>query len=236
LCSRRIQDDALGTNQLSLSGADADAFEIDGLKLYLKAGIALDFEVKAAYSVTLRAADDSLASETAIARGFTLSVIDVNESPTALGFTNTIIAIAEGTPTASRIKLADVTVTDDALGDNTLSLTGADASSFALDGLSLYLKAGVVLDFEAQASLTVSVAVADRDLAVPATAGFTLTITDVNEHPTEVQLANAVTTLPENTDTAARLKLADIVITDKLVADNKRLGQTSRPRLFCIFK
>ena len=39
-----VTDDALGTNVLSLNGADASLFEIDGAVLYLVAGAALDFE------------------------------------------------------------------------------------------------------------------------------------------------------------------------------------------------
>ena len=39
-----VTDDALGTNVLSLSGADAALFEIDGSVLYLKAGAVLDYE------------------------------------------------------------------------------------------------------------------------------------------------------------------------------------------------
>ena len=38
-----VTDDALGTNVLSLSGADAALFEIDGSVLYLKAGAVLDY-------------------------------------------------------------------------------------------------------------------------------------------------------------------------------------------------
>jgi hypothetical protein len=33
-----VTDDALGTNALTLSGADAALFEIDGTELYLRAG------------------------------------------------------------------------------------------------------------------------------------------------------------------------------------------------------
>ena len=42
------------------------------------------------------------------------------------------------------IKVADIVVTDDALGTETLTLSGADAASFEIVGNELLLQAGVV--------------------------------------------------------------------------------------------
>jgi hypothetical protein len=58
-----ITDDGLGNNQIFLSGNDADFFEIENDKLYLKAGTTLDSETKAEYSVTV-AVDDAEVGET----------------------------------------------------------------------------------------------------------------------------------------------------------------------------
>ena len=52
------------------------------------------------------------------------------------------------------MELSTVTLTDDALGTNTMSLAGADAGSFEIVGNNLRLKAGVVLDFETKPSYT----------------------------------------------------------------------------------
>ncbi len=49
-----------GTNTLSLSGADAASFEIVSGKLYLKAGVALDFETKSSYSVRVNVDDTTV--------------------------------------------------------------------------------------------------------------------------------------------------------------------------------
>ncbi len=46
-----MTDDALGTETLSLKGADAASFEIVGSSLYLKAGVTLDYETKTSYNV-----------------------------------------------------------------------------------------------------------------------------------------------------------------------------------------
>ena len=104
-----------------------------------------------------------------------------NLAPTALDLGNTVTAIDENTATSARIKLADVAVTDDGLGTNVLGLTGADAALFEVDATGLYLKAGVALDFETQASLNVTVTVDDADVGASpdASAAYTLTINDV---------------------------------------------------------
>ena len=44
--------------------------------------------------------------------------------------------------------MADIVITDDALGTNTLSLSGADARLFQIVGTELFLVAGASLDFE----------------------------------------------------------------------------------------
>ncbi|MFN6051945.1 MAG: Ig-like domain-containing protein, partial [Planctomycetia bacterium] len=82
-------------------------------------------------------------------------------------------------------KVADIVVADDALGSETITLTGADASSFEVDGLALYLKSGVSLDYETKASYAVTVNVADATLtgSTPVTVNFALSVTDVNETP-----------------------------------------------------
>nr|WP_276529756.1 hypothetical protein [Synechocystis salina] len=96
---------------------------------------------------------------------------------------NQVTTIAENTDTTTRIKVADIAITDDALGTNTLSVSGTDASFFEVDATGLYLKAGTVLDFETQSSFSVTIEVDDTTVGntPDATANFTLTVTDVNE-------------------------------------------------------
>ena len=165
-----VTDDGLGTNTLHLTGTDAAFFEIVGTSLYLKAGTVLDYEAKTSYSVAVTVDDASVgATPDATSAPFTLTVGNVvdtaleallvavggviagaltpaNSAPTAVVLTNTVASIDENTATASHIKVADIAVIDDALGTNTLGLTGADAAFFEIVGTSLYLKAGTVLD------------------------------------------------------------------------------------------
>jgi uncharacterized repeat protein (TIGR02059 family) len=94
-------------------------------------------------------------------------------------------SLAENSSTTSHVKVADIVITDDALGDNTVTLSGADASRFEIDGGALYIKSGTVLDYESQSHYEVTVNVADSTLAgsTPVTDSYTLTINDVNEAP-----------------------------------------------------
>ncbi len=129
-----------------------------------------------------------------------------NTPPTAVALTNTTTNLAENTSTASGIKVADIVVTDDGLGTNTISLSGADAGSFEVDGAALYLKAGVALDYETQAGYGLTVSVIDESLtgSIPATTAYSLAVSNVNEAPTS---SNATRTLAE--DTFAGLGTAD---------------------------
>jgi len=109
-----------------------------------------------------------------------------NQAPAALALANQVTSIAENTNTVARLKVADLVITDDGLGNNNLSVSGPDASFFEVDSNGLYIKAGTTLDFETKSSYSVTVAVDDPTLgATPdATVSYTLRVTDViNEDP-----------------------------------------------------
>ena len=62
-------------------------------------------------------------------QAFHLAITDVNEAPTAVVLSNTVTSTAEN---GGDVKVADIAITDDALGTNVLSLSGADAASFSI--------------------------------------------------------------------------------------------------------
>lgn len=72
-----VTDDGQGTNNLTISGADASFFQITGAALYIKAGTVLDFETKASYSITVNVDDVSVGNTPDAATNYTLSVTDV---------------------------------------------------------------------------------------------------------------------------------------------------------------
>ena len=54
-------------------------------------------------------------------------------------------------------------------------------------------------------------------------AAFSLAISDVNEPPVVLSLTNAVSALPEISDTSSRVKVADIAISDDALGSNDHL-------------
>lgn len=105
-----------------------------------------------------------------------------NQAPTAVTLTRQVNSVAENTSTTSRLKVADVVVSDDGLGTNNLSVTGPDARFFEVDSTGLYVRAGTSLDYETKLSYNVSVTVDDPTVGASPDATsspFSLALTDV---------------------------------------------------------
>ena len=179
-----ITDDALGTETLSLSGADSGSFEIrNGTELFF-IDASPNYEVKSAYDVTVSADDASVGGTPDASRAFTLSITDVNEAPTAVSFAN-VQTIAENAVIGTGVKVADIAVVDDALGSETLSLSGADAASFEIrNGTELFF-IDASPNYEVKSAYDVTVSADDASVGgtPDASQAFTLSITDVNEAP-----------------------------------------------------
>ena len=60
--------------------------------------------------------------------------------------------------------IARIILTDDVLGTNELTLSGDDADHFTIVDDDLMLRAGVLLDYETQSSLNVTVEVDDASV------------------------------------------------------------------------
>lgn len=139
---------------------DNASFQVPPGTNELRAVAAFDFETRAVYVVCLRAADPLGLSYDA---QLTVSITDLNEPP-SISLANAVASLPEDTDTASPVKVADILITDDALGVNLLSLSDSDAGLFEVHASALYLKAGAVLDFETNPVLDVIVSVDDPDL------------------------------------------------------------------------
>ncbi|MEI8369560.1 MAG: hypothetical protein WCJ31_14080, partial [Planctomycetia bacterium] len=142
-------------------------------------------------------------------RAFTVSP---NTAPTAVSLANAISAIAENTSTVTRLKVADIVIADDAYGTNLITLSGADAASFEVDGTELFVKAGVVLNYEQKATYTVTVTVADASVAgsTPVTVGYTLSLIDVDETPATPVVVLSHDTGSSDSDRVTSIGLLDI--------------------------
>ncbi|MEM9366957.1 MAG: DUF4347 domain-containing protein, partial [Planctomycetota bacterium] len=209
-----IQDDSLGTESVTLSGADASLFEVVGTDLRLRSGVSLDFESNDSLDVTVSVNDSSVGGDPDDSEAFSLAITDINEAP-SLSLTTIINAVAENADTSSALTVATINVDDDALGSETLSLSGSDAAQFEIVGTDLRLRSGATLDFEDDDSLDVSVSVDDVTVGSTPddTQAFSLTVTDVNEAPS-ITLTTVVGTLAENTDTSSAITVATITIDD----------------------
>lgn len=163
----------------SLAGSDAASFDIDPISGDVRLNASADFEVKASYRISVVASDDG-DTPLSDSKNVTITVSDVNEAPTAV----TVRAatdggqLADSADTSAPIMVAEIAIGDDALGNNRISLTGADAASFETSGSGLYLKAGVRLNAESKAGYAVTVTVADASLSgtSPVSASYRLAV------------------------------------------------------------
>lgn len=193
LSSSNVNENAIGATIGTLSTTDVDPgdshtymiddtrFEVVGGQLRLKAGQSLDYEIEPTVSISVTTTDSGTAS---FNKPFVISVNDVNEVP-SISLSQTSTTLAENTDTSSAILLAVISVSDDALGSNSLALSGTDAASFEIVGGNLRLKAATPLDFESQTSYSVTVEVNDPlvGLNPDDSANFTLMISDIDESP-----------------------------------------------------
>ena len=138
----------------------------------------------------------------------------INQAPTNITLQNSITNLPEGTSTTARLKVADIVITDDGLGSNTISLTGVDAASFEVEGTVLYIKKDTKLDYETKNSYGVTVNVDDTTVGntPDVFTNFTLTVTDVNYAP-EVK-PNQIFSYTENK--TANFQVGTVLATDDI--------------------
>ena len=141
-----------------VSGAgstDNAAFNISGNNL--RATAALDFETKSSYSIRIRTTD---AGGLTFDKVFTVSVTNVNETPTNI--TSSQTAIFEGNATGATV--GNLSSTDPDAGDthNYTLVSGAgstDNASFSISGNQL--KAAAVLNFKTKNSYSIRIRTTD---------------------------------------------------------------------------
>jgi len=174
------------TFSLTGNGSDASLFSISdsGVLSFLAPP---DFEMPRdpesinRYEVEVQVEDQYGETDTAT---MLVIVSNINESP-SVRLQDPIGTLRNDVDTTVRVKIADVVFSDDSLGINVLYLTGADAGLFEIVGSALYLKAGVVLDYETNPVLDVTIEVDDTSLAgaPEASVSWSVAIEDVPEGP-----------------------------------------------------
>ena len=189
----------------TLGGADAAAFSIVSTSGQLQTNVALDYETKSSYSVTVTATDDDTLSDTTTV---TISVTDVNEAPNFA--TNTATrSVAENTAADTNIGAA-ITATDvDANTTLTYTLGGTDAASFSIVSTSGQLQTSAALDYETKTSYSVRITVSDSELTD--TIDVTINVTDVDENRAPAFAEGTSTTRSVAENTAADTNIGSAV-------------------------
>ena len=224
-----VSDDGLGTNQLTLSGADAARFEIvetGGLtQLHLRAGEIVDYETQTSLNLTIELDDASVGASPDATVDVSILVNDLNDAPT-LALSNLVTDVLDGTDMTNSLRIAEIAIHDDGLGTNQLTLAGADAADFEIidtgTGYELHLRSGTPLDaYGSDADFDVQVELSDPTLASTPldTEAVTVNVVPSNLLP-QLSLTNIVDELPEDVDTSTSLRVADIVIADDGVGTN----------------
>lgn len=190
--------DAADTHSYSLVAGTGDtdnaSFEItdNGLRV----AVETNYENKSSYSIRVKTTD---ASGAYLEKGFTLTVLNVNEKPSALTLSNTSIA----EKSASLTTIGTLNTTDEDTGDSH-SYSFVDGSndndSFVLDGSTL--KSFGELNFENDPVYIIKIRTEDNAGAT-LDKQFTINVTDVNDDPTDIALS--ATSIAENLSTGASL-------------------------------
>ena len=169
-----------------MSGTDAASFSIVAGTGQLQTKIALDYETKRSYTVTITAADG---------RGGTASInvtinvsnveVETNSAPEFTDGTTTTRSIIENTNAGENIG-TPVAATDSDRDTLTYTLGGTDAASFTIVSSTGQLQTKAPLDYETKRSYTVTITVSDRKINGSDTITVTINVmdqTDENRPP-----------------------------------------------------
>jgi gliding motility-associated-like protein len=163
---------------------DNASFNISGSNLRITSSP--DFETKSSYSVRIRTTDQgSLTYEEA----FTITVTNVNETPTDIALSNSTVA----ENVSANTTVGALSSTDSDAG-NTFTYTlvsgtgDTDNASFNISGSNLRITSSP--DFETKSSYSVRIRTTDQG-SLAYEEAFTITITNANEAPTDIALSNS---------------------------------------------
>ncbi len=186
----------------TLSGDDADFFELVDNQVKLKDGNSADLETKGTYSLTISASDDAGHSASL---SYSINVTNVNEQPTSIALSSTVFDENSTATTIGDLSTADV----DSGDTHTYDISGTDSASFEVVAGSLKLKDTLSANFESKSSYSIIVTSTDS-AGLTTSKDFELSVNDVNDAPSALSVANLL--VNENADGAL---LDGIVITDE---------------------
>ncbi len=191
----------------SLSGIDADAFNMDESTNVITFKIAPDFETKNLYEITLTVSDDI----DTVTQDIIINILDINESPTITS--NSTVNVEENTQFVLTITATDI-------DNNTLLYSisgGVDQALFTIDANSGVLSFVTGRDFEnptdddTNNTYIVNVTATDDGTGnLTDTQTITVTVTDVVENQAPVITSNATQNVDENQTDAFTITATDV--------------------------
>ncbi len=222
--SNPVEDDLLiAANTL----ADADGLSETISYQWLRNGQVIDGAVGSRYTVTAQ----DIGSQLAVVASYTDNdgtfesvVSDATERvvqknlPATISLSQSSISLAEYPMSTERIRLADIMITDDGIGENEVTLGGPDAALFEIQDGVLYLKANAPLDYETASKLEVFVEVDDLEVAGTSddTAEFEILVKDVDEAAffadQTLSAANAADSAASANDTDPELNVESVEV------------------------
>ena len=178
-------EDAGASHTFSIVGGDTNSFNINGNQL--RSSEVFNHEVKASYSVTIRATDSGGLTYD---KSLNISVLNVNETPTGIALSNNTISEYVAVNTVVGV----LTTTDPDGSDTfTYSLVGGNTSLFNINGNQL--RSSAIFDWEGVNSYSVTVRSTDAG-GLYTQATFGINIANVSEAPTDIALS--ANTINEN--------------------------------------
>ncbi len=188
----------------TLGGDDAASFSIVSTSGQLQTKAALNYETDTSYSVTITVSDGSLEDSINV----TIDVTNVNEAaPVFTDGATATRSVAENTAANTNIGAA-FAATDADTGDVLVyTLGGDDAASFSVVRTSGQLQTKAALNYETDASYSVTITVSDGSLTDDI--DVTIDVTNVNEAPVFTDGDSTSRSVAENT--AAGQNIGDAV-------------------------
>ena len=190
--------------------------------IYIRSGIALDYETKNTYFATISGSDIYTASASNFSNTFQLNILDIDEKPTGVVFDppssggyNHNLSVN----TDKAVATFSVQDPDESGNINIVSIGGADAGIFSTvfdndtqNGF-LYVKSGTVFDIDTKDRYYVTLSAAKSGESPSASGDWVLYLTD--NPPIALALTPNSTEIPENYSVPITgLKLADFTIRD----------------------
>ena len=167
--------DADDTFTYTLSGDDADSFEVSGSSLKFKDSVSPNFENKSSYAITLTATDSG---ELTFEEAFTVTITDANDAPSAIEVSN-----LQTDENSIGALLDSIVITDEDAASETYSyeISGDDADSFEVVEGQLKVTSGVSLDYETKVSYSITLTATDStNLSI--SKDLTITANNLNDN------------------------------------------------------